>query len=206
MTDIRLVKPMTEYGELATADPRSESLSRFGRLQGSALNIARCGMAARTALHRHSRPRLALSAIVIAIAAAADLWLATYKSLNNEQVAGIPIAPQFSHATLVRFLAHQASSPAWVVLSALGIGLLGLAAAAILLQLRRTAVVLTLAAALAGALGLYDYLMTLKTPATHTYLVFARPGWVGPTSLAILLLGLAAAAKALVPARPSSPK
>jgi len=51
------------------------------------------------------------------------------------------------------------TSPAWVVPSALGIGVLGLAAAAIVLRLRLTAAVLTLAAGLAGAIALHAYLI-----------------------------------------------
>lgn len=165
-----------------------------------AVDVARCGLAARTALQRSSRPRLALSAVVIGAAAAGDLWVATYTSLNDRgrvYVYGIP--PYVPQATLSRAWPHFFSTPAWVVPSALGIGLLGLAAAAIVLYLRRTAAVLVLGAALAGALGLHDYLMTPRTT-----LALARPGWVGPTSLAIVLLGLAAASRALVAARPSN--
>lgn len=155
-------------------------------------NAARHGLTVRTALRRRSRQRLALSAIAVGMAAAADLWVATYKSLNTEgraYVYGIP--PYVSRATLSRAWPHFFSTPAWVVPSALGIGLLCLAAAAILLHLRRTAAVLAFAAALAGAFGLHDYFLT-----PHTTLALARPGWVGPTSLAILLLGFATAAKA----------
>jgi hypothetical protein len=104
---------------------------------------------------------------------------------------------------MVRGLANLGSSPAWVVPCALGISLLGLAAAAFVLHLTRTAAVLSLGAALAGAHGLYDY---LTTPDTHTTLVFPRPGWAGPAALAIVLLALATAASPLVAARRSSPE
>jgi hypothetical protein len=142
---------------------------------------------------RISQRRLAAAAVIIGVTIAADLWIATYKSLNLETVIGLP--PTISRATMVQGLANLGSSPAWVVPSALGIGLLGLAAAGLVLHLTRPAAVLGLGAALAGALGLYDY---LRTPDTRAILVFPRPGWVGPTVLAVVLLALATAACVLV--------
>jgi hypothetical protein len=165
------------------------------------LDVARCGLAARTALQRRSRPRLAVAAAVIGVVASSDIWIATYKSLNAEgrsYAYGIP--PYVSQATLSRAWPHFFSTPTWVVPSALGIGLLGLTAAAVLLRLRLIAAVLTLGAALAGGVGLYEY---LNSP--HQTLALARPDWVGPSALAILLLGFAAAARVLVAARHRDP-
>src|SRR5436305_10579387 len=118
------------------------------------------GLAVRTTLQRRSRPRLALSAVVVGIAAATAVWVATYRSPNGEMLAG-------SHWSLNVVRAHWSyffTSPAWVVPSALGIGVLGLAAAAITLRLRLTAAVLTLGAGLAGAIALHAYLIAPRIP------------------------------------------
>lgn len=164
-------------------------------------------LAARTALPRRSPPRLALSAVVIGIAAAAAVWVVTYKEAPNADVlAGIrgPTPGAFSLAWPLFF-----SSPAWVVPSALGIGFLGLAAAAIVLRLRLTAAVLTLGTGIAGAIALHAY---LSAPGIPTVIpaglspTLPRPGWVGPTALGIVLLALATAAGVLVAGRRSSPK
>jgi hypothetical protein len=163
------------------------------------------GLAARTALQRRSRPRLALSAVVIGIAAAAAVWVATYKTPNGAMIAGTHIPFHMLSLVWPQFF----SSPAWVVPSALGICLLGLGAAAIVLRLRLTAAVLTLGAALAGAIGLHAY---LTPPSIPTVIpdglspTLARPGWVGPTALGIVLVALATAATVLVAPRRSSPE
>ena len=173
------------------------------------------GLAVRTALPRRSRPRLALAAVVIGIAAAADVWVATYKSPNAERIA-------FTHWTPGTARLHWSfffTSPAWVVPSALAIGLLGLAAAAIVLRLRLTAGVFTLAAGIAAGIALHAYLVPPSCracgPGGHIPAVaipyglsptLPRPGWVGPIALGIVLLALATAAGVLVPARRTSPK
>src|SRR3954454_15923379 len=112
------------------------------------------GLGSRTAPQRRSRPRLAFSAVVVGIAVATAVWVATYRSPNGEMLAG-------SHWSLSLVRLHWPyffTSPAWVVPSALGIGVLGLAAAAVVLRLRLTGAVLTLAAGLAGAIALHAYL------------------------------------------------
>jgi hypothetical protein len=173
------------------------------------------GLAVRTALPRRSRPRLALAAVVIGIAAAADVWVATYKSPNAERIAFTRWLP----GTIRLHWSFFFTSPAWVVPSALGIGLLGLAAAAIVLRLRLTAAVFTLAAGIAAAIALHAYLIPPSCracgPGGHIPTVvipyglsptLPRPGWVGPIALGIVLLALATAAGVLVAARRSSPK
>lgn len=173
------------------------------------------GLAVGTAPPRRSPPRLALAAVVIGIATAAAVWVAIYKSPNAERIA-------FTHWTPGTVQLHWSfffTSPAWVVPSALGIGLLGLAAAAIVLRLRLTAAVFTLAAGIAAAIALHAYLIPAGCracgPGGHIPTVaipfglsptLPRPGWVGPTALGIVLLALATAAGVLVAARRSSPK
>jgi hypothetical protein len=173
------------------------------------------GLAVRTALPRRSRPRRALATVVIGIAAAAAVWVATYKSPNAERIA-------FTHWVPGTVRLHWSfffTSPAWVVPSALGIGLLGLAAAAIVLRLRLTAAVFTLAAGIAAAIALHAYLIPPGCracgPGGHIPPVaiplglsptLPRPGWVAPIALGIVLLALALAAGVLATARHSSPK
>jgi hypothetical protein len=147
--------------------------------------------------------RLAAAAVMIGVTIAADLWLATYKSPNAALIATTHDSLHEVSLKWPQFF----SSPAWVVPSALGIGLLGLAAAAIVLGLRLTAAALTLGAGLAGAVALHTYLTTPRIPTAipeGLSPTLARPGWVGPTALAIVLLALATA-NVLVAARRSSP-
>jgi hypothetical protein len=172
------------------------------------------GLVSRTALQRRSRPRLALSAVVVGIAAAAAVWVATYKSPNAERIAFTRWTPGAVRLHWSFFF----TSPGWVVPSALGIGLLGLAAAAIVLRLRLTAAVFTLAAGVAGAIALHAYLIPPSCracgPGGHVppleipfwlSSTLPRPGWVAPTALGIVLLALATAASVLVAARRTSP-
>jgi hypothetical protein len=85
---------------------------------------------------RHSLPlslgrrRLVAAAVIIGLATAVDVWIATYKTLTPEGRAvlyGIP--PYISPATLQRAWPHFFASPSWGVPTALGIAALGLAAA-----------------------------------------------------------------------------
>ncbi|MFZ0341907.1 MAG: hypothetical protein WAL31_06195, partial [Gaiellaceae bacterium] len=100
------------------------------------------------------RPRIALAVAVIGVVAASDIWVATDKSPDAALIAGTHMPLNTISLAWPPFF----SSPAWVVPSALGIGLIGLAAAAIALRLKLTAVVLTVGAGIAGAVALHAYL------------------------------------------------
>ena len=204
---------------MGSAQPGRIELERTGYSRLGLPRILRALIWPSRSVQRRSRPRLALAAVVIGIAVAAALWVATYKSPNAERIA-------FTRWTLGTARLHWTyffTSPAWVVPSALGIGLLGLAAAAIVLRLRLTAAVFTLAAGIAAAIALHAYLSPLRCsprvcgPGEHIlppavipyglgHQTLPRPNWVGPTALGIVLLALATAAGVLVAARRSSPK
>lgn len=197
----RIELERTEYSSLVLL----RILRALSRLRRSMwIGHAVRGLVSRTALQRRSRPRLALSAVVVGIAAAIAVWVATYRSPNGEMLAG-------SHWSLSVVRAHWSyffTSPAWVIPSALGIGVLGLAAAAITLRLRLTAAVLTLGAGLAGAIALHAYLIAPRIPTVMPgglSPTLARPAWVAPTALGIVLLALATAASMLVGIRRTSP-